>query len=237
MTHQWHDIYRHQKTPAHHLDPRSKLLVGLLFVGVVLLTPRFTRFQLLAYTGLIAITFISSGLSLRTLLQRITPLLPFVFLMFLSLKFSQLPLQRFLTSLQKALFSIMIMAVVTLTTPFPDLLRALYQWHFPRVFILFLAFLYRYGAVLQEEAIQLERAWTTRYFGGLWFRQWLRLGHVIAALLIRSYERAERVYAAMQSRGFSKESTFMGLLHFGIWDVVFIFTTSALLILLRWGPF
>ena len=50
------------------------------------------------------------------------------------------------------------MTLLILTTPLPDLLRALEQMHFPPLFVMFLAFLYRYGGVLYEEAAQLERA-------------------------------------------------------------------------------
>src|SRR5205823_2203477 len=99
----------------------------------------------------------------------------------------------------KALCSLAVMSLVILTTPFPDMLRALEQVRLPRPLVMFLAFLYRYGDVLYEEAVQLERAWSSRYFGRFWVRQWVHFGHVLAALFIRSYERAERVFAAMQA--------------------------------------
>jgi cobalt/nickel transport system permease protein len=237
MTHQWHDSYRHQKTPAHHLDPRSKLFVGLLFIDIVLLTPHFSQTQAVGFPALIVIATWAAGISLGPLVARTAALLPFALLMGVSAWFSHMSLEKLLDVLGKAMCSIATMALLTLTTPFPDFLRAIEQLHAPRLFVMFLGFLYRYGEVLRQEALQLERAWTARYFGRFWFRQWFHLGHVMAALFIRSYERAERVFAAMQARGYSHGAAGVKLLHFGAADALFVATGSLLLSLLRWGRF
>ncbi len=237
MTHQWHDSYRHEKTPAHHLDPRSKLFVGLLFIGVVLLTPHFNRAQAIGYPALIAAATLLAGISFKPLFARILTILPFALLMLVSAWFSHLSLTRLGDVLGKAFYSIAAMSLLILTTPFPDLLRALEQLHLPRLFVMFLAFLYRYGDVLYQEAVQLERAWTARYFGRFWIRQWFHLGNILASLFIRSYERAERVFAAMQARGFSTGAGGVRLLHFSAGDAVFVATGSLLLGLVRWGRF
>jgi cobalt/nickel transport system permease protein len=237
MTHQWHDSYRHKITPAHHLDPRSKLLVGMLFVGFVLLTPRFSRVQAIGYPAVVVVAAVLAGVSFKPFLERFFVILPFALLMAISTWFSHLSTERALDILGRAICSIAAMSLLILTTPFPDLLRALEQLHLPRLFVMFLAFLYRYGDVLHQEAIQLERAWSARYFGRYWFRQWLHLGNILASLFIRSYERAERIFAAMQARGFSSGAAGVQLLHFGRSDAVFVTTGALILALLRWGRF
>jgi cobalt/nickel transport system permease protein len=235
MTHQWHDTYRHQITPAHHLDPRSKLFVGLLFIGIVLLTPHFTWVQAVGYPLLIVLSVVLARVPLKPLFLRLLAVLPFVVLMLISVGISRLPMTRFWNVLGKALCSLAVMSLITLTTPFPDLLRAMEQTHVPRFFTMFLAFLYRYGAVLYQETVQLEHAWAARYFGRFWLRQWIHLGHILASLFIRSYERAERVFAAMQARGFSTGAAGVTLLHFGFWDGVFVAVGTLLLMGIRWG--
>jgi cobalt/nickel transport system permease protein len=161
--------------------------------------------------------------------------LPFACLMLLSAVFSRLSYKHLTLVLMKAVLSVAAMAVVSMTTPFPDLLRAFEQFHCPPLLVMFLAFLYRYAAVLGKEVVRVERGWTSRSFGRFWWREGSRVGHVLAALLIRSYERAERVYAAMLGRGFSSRMPAMHLLHFGIGDLVFVGLSSALLGLIRWG--
>jgi len=237
VTHQWHDSYRHAKTPAHHLDPRSKLFVGLLYISVVLLTPHFSQTQAVGYPALIVAATLLSGVSFKPFFARILTILPFALLMLVSAWFSHMSLARLGDVLGKAVCSIAAMSLLILTTPFPDLVRALEQLHLPRMFVMFLGFLYRYGDVLHQEAVQIERAWTARYFGRFWVRQWFHMGHVLASLFIRSYERAERVFAAMQARGFSTGAAGVTLLHFGGGDAVFVATGSLLLGLLRWGRF
>ena len=103
------------------------------------------------------------------------------------------------------------------------------------MFILFLAFLYRYGAVLGRETVKLERGWKAHYFGHLRRNPWRELGHVITSLLIRSYERAERVYAAMLARGFSMSGPTLRVLHFRLEDTVLVGLSGLLLCGIRWG--
>lgn len=237
MTHQWHDAYRHASTPAHHLDPRSKLFAGLAFVGTVLCTRHWGSLQVAGYPVLLIAAIILARLSPLALSRRILGILPFALLMLLSAVFSRLSYAHVVEALLKAVLSVAAMALFSMTTPFPDLLRALEQCRVPRKLVMFLAFLYRYAAVLGKEVVRAERGWASRTFGRFWWREWSRAGHVLAALLIRSYERAERVYAAMLARGFSSRMPAMHLLHFGIGDLVFIGLSSGLLCLVRWGRF
>jgi cobalt/nickel transport system permease protein len=235
MTHQWHDTYRHARTPAHHLDPRSKLFVGLAFVGTVLFTRTWGIFQIAGYPVLLIGALLLTRLPIIPVLKRALSILPFALLMLLSAVLSRLSLHQTMQALAKSLLSVTAMALVSMTTPFPDLLRALEQIHTPRMLVMFLAFLYRYAAVLGKEVVRVERGWASRSFGHFWWKEWSRLGHVLAALLIRSYERAERVYAAMLARGFSSRMPSMHLLHFGIGDAVFVGVASGLLLVVRWG--
>ena len=237
MTHAWHDTYRHASTPAHHLDPRTKLFTGLAFVGVVLFTRDWTVFQFVGYPVLVAAAVLLAGVSMKSILMRIAAVLPFACLMLFSAVFSRLSYAHLTVVLLKAVLSVAAMAVVSMTTPFPDLLRAFEQFHCPRLLVMFLAFLYRYAAVFGKEVVRLERGWTSRSFGRFWWKEWSRVGHVLAALLIRSYERAERVYAAMQARGFSSRMPTMHLLHFGVADLIFVSISCGLLGIVRWGRF
>jgi len=237
MTHAWHDAYRHSSTPAHHLDPRSKLFTGLAFVGVVLFTRDWAVLQFAGYPALVAAAVLLAGVPLKSVLKRIAAVLPFACLMLLSAIFTRLSHEHLAIVLMKAVLSVAAMAVVSMTTPFPDLLRAFEQLHCPRLLVMFLAFLYRYAAVFGKEVVRLERGWASRSFGRFWWKGWSRVGHVLAALLLRSYERAERVYAAMLARGFSSRMPAMRLLHFGLGDLLFVSASCGLLFIVRWGRF
>ncbi|MDD3108585.1 MAG: energy-coupling factor transporter transmembrane component T, partial [Alistipes sp.] len=64
-----------------------------------------------------------------------------------------------------------------------------------------LLFVYRYLFVLLQEALSMTRARDARSFGRRSYplRVW---GVMIGQLLIRTFERAERIHRAMLSRGF-----------------------------------
>ena len=70
-----------------------------------------------------------------------------------------------------------------------------------------ISFMYRYLFVLVDEAMRLQTARDARSVGAgrtLFWRAKV-LGGMIGCLFIRSYERSERIYAAMLSRGYAGE--------------------------------
>lgn len=76
----------------------------------------------------------------------------------------------------------------------------------PKIFIMIMSFMYRYLFLLVDEVQRMQRAKESRSFGKAKHLHTLRtLSNIIGVLFIRSYERAERVYLAMCSRGFHGE--------------------------------
>jgi cobalt/nickel transport system permease protein len=125
-------------------------------------------------------------------------------------------LRMFATIALKAWLSVQAALLLTFTTPFHDLVDALRDLRLPRVLVAIIAFMYRYLAVLGEEAGRMLRARAARSAqavagtsgGSLAWRARVT-GQMVGSLFLRSYERSERIYAAMQARGF--EGTFRHL--------------------------
>jgi cobalt/nickel transport system permease protein len=86
----------------------------------------------------------------------------------------------------------------------------------PRLLVATVSFMYRYLFVIGEEALRLMRARDSRSArlpgqkGGdsLGWRAKV-LGHMVGSLFLRTYERSERVYAAMLARGYDGEPRFL----------------------------
>jgi cobalt/nickel transport system permease protein len=122
-------------------------------------------------------------------------------------------LRMFATIALKSWLSVQVALLLTFTTPFHDLLDALRELHLPRILVAIIGFMYRYLAVLGDEAGRLMRARESRSAvaegaaggGSIPWRAGVT-GHMVGTLFLRSYERSERVYAAMMARGF--EGTF-----------------------------
>jgi cobalt/nickel transport system permease protein len=90
----------------------------------------------------------------------------------------------------------------------------------PRVFVVQLLLLYRYLFVLTDEASRMSRARALRSFGrgSMEMRVFIPLA---GALLIRTMDRAQRIYGAMLARGFDGTIRLRGRLRIGGPDVVF----------------
>jgi len=63
--------------------------------------------------------------------------------------------------------------------------------------------MYRYVFVIVDEVQRMIRARNARNYRGKWIWQSKVVGSIIANLFLRSYERGERVYLAMLSRGYN----------------------------------
>lgn len=85
--------------------------------------------------------------------------------------------------------------------PFAELLAVLRRLHVPDVFIASLAFMHRYSLVLWEELQRLKTARKARSSRLSWRRTWTTSAQMIGELLIRAWDRADRVHRAMQARG------------------------------------
>lgn len=125
-------------------------------------------------------------------------------------------LRLFGTVLLKSWISVQAAVLLTFTTTFHDLVDALRQLRLPRLMVAVIALMYRYLGVLTGESSRMLRARAARSAsidgrggGSLRWRAKV-VGGMVGALFIRSYERSERVYAAMKARGFDGEFRALG---------------------------
>ncbi len=101
--------------------------------------------------------------------------------------------------------------MLTATTHFVDVLRALRAFRLPAILVAILSFAYRYLFILTEEAQRLLRARECRSAaldgkgGGSVVWRAKVTGRLVGTLFLRAFERSERVYVAMVSRGYAGE--------------------------------
>lgn len=113
-----------------------------------------------------------------------------------------------ITILLKSWLSVQVALLLAFTTPFPDLIDALRALRLPAIMVSIISFMYRYLAVLTGEASRMNRAKLARSAvgdgprgGSLRWRAGVT-GSMVGSLFLRSYERSERIHAAMLARGF-----------------------------------
>ncbi|MCB9127506.1 MAG: cobalt ECF transporter T component CbiQ [Ardenticatenales bacterium] len=130
----------------------------------------------------------------------------------LDLRVTDAGVVRFISIMLRTWLSVQMAILLTATTDFPALTHALRHLKVPAVLVSIIAFMYRYLFVLVEEAQRLLRARASRSAvlpgqkggGGLLWRAKVA-GNMGGQLLVRSMARADRVYMAMQARGYRGE--------------------------------
>jgi len=131
----------------------------------------------------------------------------------LSLTITDAGLRDMLSIMAKSWLSVQAALLLAYTTAFADLIDALRALRVPAIMVSIIGFMYRYLAVLTDEAARMSRARQARsaaaptgQTGGSMTWRARVTGAMVGSLFIRSYERSERIYAAMLARGF--EGTF-----------------------------
>ena len=217
MRHAFLDQYSALESPVHRLDARAKIIVFLALIVITVTTPPDAWTAFLGYGAFLAVTVAASRLPLGAVLRRAWIIAPFVamsaiFIPFMkgggyspgagSPELSRSGLMIFRNLLIKSGIAIFSMILLSSTTPFPSLMRGFERLKAPRLLVMLASFAYRYIFVLVDEAERMERARDSRCYGGRWLWHARVIGQMVGTLFLRSYERAERVYAAMVSRGF-----------------------------------
>ena len=240
MKHSFIDQYSDLGSLIHSLDPRTKLITSLALIVAMVLTPVSNWRVFAFYFCLIAALLIISKLPPLYVLKRSLVIFPFVLLIAIFIPFFKQGevagsyniwlwqvsvtydgLLILANVVVKAWLSILSLILLSATTKFTELLKGLRQLGVPKVIVLILSFMYRYVFVLVDEVMRMRRARDSRNFGGSRLHQLRTIGNMIGTLFIRSYERGERIYAAMLSRGFDSNVRSLRQLSFKRVDAYF----------------
>lgn len=220
------DRYLPRESPIHALDARVKFLVAVAFILAVSLLPAGAFASIAIAWAAIALASGAAKLgpfrptrNAFFALPFVLAALPLVFtrpgeelfslpLAVFTLRVSVEGLVAFLTIASKSWVAVQAALLLAYTTPFHDLVDALRALRLPTIFVTTVSFMYRYLAVLSDEASRMLRARAARSgsrggrSGGSLRWRAVVAGRIVGALFIRAYERSERVYQAMLARGF-----------------------------------
>ena len=79
--------------------------------------------------------------------------------------------------------------------------------------------------------LSMKQARDSRNFGGRRLWQMRTIGNMVGTLFIRSYERGERVYAAMLARGYDGQNSTLNQLRFRPLDIGFLVSFCTVILL------
>lgn len=252
---QLEERYEERDSAVHRLDPRTKLVVALALIAAISLLP-FGAWLAYLCMWLVALAVSQRAkIGLMPLVRRSFVALPFA-MAALALPFTvpgttvaHLPLVGWAITAEgliragsivfKSWVSVQVAILLVMTTSLPDLMWALRNLRVPEPLVAIVSFMYRYLYVLADEASRLLRARASRSAAHRGPRAGSSLvwrgrvaGYMVGSLMLRSFERSERIYHAMASRGYSGELKSFAVHHFTARDrlvlvvaAVFVVTT------------
>ena len=239
------DRYHHRQSPLHSLDPRIKVILTIAFIlsnallpdgawiafalawGIVLFANIISRLG-------IGFTFKRSFIALPFALAAITvlftlpgkPVTSFHFMMW-DLTVTDSGLLRFISIVVRSWLSVQMAILLVAVTEFPKIIHALTHLHVPAILTVIISFLYRYLFVLTDEVMRMMRARQARSAAADGIRSggsvaWRAkiAGNMAGQLFLRSYERSDRIYNAMLSRGYKGELMTIHPHHYHRTDVI-----------------
>jgi cobalt/nickel transport system permease protein len=211
-----HPLYLRGTSPLHRARPQCKIAASLLFTLAVVATPREAVWAYGVHALLLAAVARLGRVPLPFVARRLVVELPFLlfalFLPFvgqgervevLGLPLASDGLWAAWNILAKATLGVAASVLVAATTPVPELLRGLERLRIPRAFTAVAGFMVRYADVIAGEVRRMRIARLSRGYDPRWIWQARAVAASAGALFIRSYERGERVYLAMVSRGYA----------------------------------
>ncbi len=213
-----------QDSVLHNVDSRIKLIVLVLIILFAVTSTNYIVFLVLeAY--LLLLIYIS-GISLKDAIIRVLLILPFglfiaIFQPFIQpgdvlytlpfgihvtlqgLQFAQLLLSRLVISIT----SIVLFSYIT---PMKDIAEAFRRLHMPNEFAMIFSLFVRFLFLFYDELNTIRQAQASRCFSMtnktpyLWKVK--QTGYLFLMMFLRAYDRGEKVYSSMASRGYNSES-------------------------------
>lgn len=220
-------------TPMHRIDARAKAVTTMLFILAVMSFPRYEMTALTPFFFYPLALLRFGRIPFSVIGKKLLVALPFALLIGLFnplldrqpmaigsheiaggwLSFFSIVL-RFLLTAGTAL-------ILVACTGMNRLCAGMEQLGVPRLFAVQLLFLHRYLFVIADEATRMLRSLRLRSAGS-GAPSLSIYGSLTGHLLLRSMDRADRIYQAMASRGFDGSIRFLQRDRFRLTDALFI---------------
>lgn len=239
------DLLANNDTVIHRLDARAKVMATIVFIISVVSFGKYELTAMFPFFIYPAVIIGAANLPATFIIRKILLVIPFAIVVGMLNPLFDREVIVTLGALSISggwisCISIVVRAILTVgaaiilvaVTGFPAVCQALEQLGMPQTFAVQLLFLYRYIFVLTDEGTRASRARELRSCGkkGLGLSSF---GSLVGHLLLRTWQRAERIHMAMLARGFLGEFHSRKGARFGRPELIFLLGWSTLFIMMR----
>lgn len=239
------DLLAARDTRIHRLDARAKVLVVLLFIVTVVSFGRYELSAMVPFFLFPVAVVVLADLPAGFIIRKVALVIPFAAAIGILNPLFDREIHLYLGPFAVSggwlsCASIVLRAVLTVTaavilvavTGFSAVCDALERLGMPHPLAVQLLFMHRYLFVLADAAARAARARELRAFGtrGMGMGPFASMaGH----LLLKAWERAERIHMAMLARGFQGTFHLQRSSGFGLHELSFLLSWTALFMILR----
>lgn len=240
------ETFTQEDSIVHRLDPRPRIVVALALTLVLAVSQRWEVLGI--GLGLSLVGWAVARLPVVPVLKRLGGVNVFLVVLALVLPlsgegrvlFSVGPLGysragavQVLRIALKCNAIVLALTVLLSTMEVVELGHALSHLHVPRKLAHLFLFTIRYIDLVHHEYSRLRKAMRVRCFRpGMNRHTYRSIGHLLGMLLVRSFDRSERVMAAMKCRGFRGEFYVLRHFSFGRRDALFSLLSALVVLLL-----
>jgi cobalt/nickel transport system permease protein len=211
-----HALYVHEHSPVHALPPHVKVVATVAFVVTVAVTPAPAVAVFAVAAIVLAAVARLARVPFRFVAARLVVVVPFLLVAsmvpfvasgerteVLGVSVSAEGLAAGFGIAARATLGASASILLAATTEVPRLLRGLERLRVPPVLTQIATFMVRYLEVVAGEFGRMRTAMVARGHDPRWLWQARPVAAATGALFVRSYERGERVHAAMLARGYA----------------------------------
>lgn len=214
------DFFAHRDNLVTGIEARSKIAFAAVALVINLLSP--TIYTPIAIALLCLVTLITVGIPPKLLALRLTvPLVMACVVLITQIFFygtttlftiqlwgfnlvgHEEGLARGILIMCRVIGGVSLILLLSMSTPANKLLLAATWFRVPKIFVELALIIYRYIFVLLEEMVTIKDAQRVRLGYRNWRQSMMSIGILGGSLILRAYDRAERVFEAMIARGYT----------------------------------
>jgi cobalt/nickel transport system permease protein len=238
------DDLAQKKTFIHKIHPLAKLLTTFVYLVIVVSFGKYEIWNLLTYVFYPVLILAFAELPVVSILKRVLLVEPLIIGIGIlnplfdkyTVTLGEITISRgwitFISIFIKCGLTVLASILLIATTGMDKLGSALRILRIPKIFVLQLLLTYRYISVLINEVFRMQRAYFLRTPGhkGIHRSVW---GSFAGQLLLRTFDRAQRVYQSMSLRGFTGEYNMGDDLKISFRDFAYLLVWSLFFIIAR----
>lgn len=230
------------------IHPLVKLIISVIYILFLTSINKYNLTITLAMSIYLIVVSIIGDLSIKNCIKRLKIVLFFLIIIGIANPILDRQVVTFigiipittgmisaLTLILKGIFAIISSYFLIVTTGVENICYALKKLHIPNILITIFMLVYRYIIVLLKEVQKIWIAYSLRApkQKGIHFKAW---GSMIGSLMIRSIDKAEVIYQAMELRGFSPDNFFMKNQKIDRTSIIYFMAGLLLLLIIRFIP-